>query len=190
MKVICLCFFSLITSLLIANEGNPKELHLESFANKSIHQRKVLYTEQSPSVQSRLWKQQLEASLFTEDLDDIQIDFILYVSSLIENGLLMHDKSDSLYDLKVEKTVANLEEKAVELFPKDQLIRIFVSLGGPDTDHLDTHQSSKLDACQCSTESDFCGLFSNCIRYGPFICFVTPAGCGFLWRYGCNGLCS
>jgi len=49
-------------------------------------------------------------------------------------------------------------------------------------------------SCECSTESPYCGAGSitapsySCIRR-PAQCTRTTWGCGFLFTYGCNGLC-
>jgi hypothetical protein len=40
-------------------------------------------------------------------------------------------------------------------------------------------------SCQCSTESDWCGLTSRCTGTGS--CNTTESGCGTLWSYPCNG---
>jgi hypothetical protein len=40
--------------------------------------------------------------------------------------------------------------------------------------------------CGCSTDSDFCALWTACAS-GK--CRETQSGCGFLWSYRCNGLC-
>lgn len=40
-------------------------------------------------------------------------------------------------------------------------------------------------ACQCSTQSDWCPLYSRCT--GTESCSATQSGCGTLWSYPCNG---
>ncbi len=41
--------------------------------------------------------------------------------------------------------------------------------------------------CSCSTESDYCFGFSDCVSNGD--CNEGKVACGFAWRFVCNGLC-
>jgi len=44
----------------------------------------------------------------------------------------------------------------------------------------------KLSTCECSTESDYCPIWSYC---GGAACTKTSSGCGTFWRYPCDGAC-
>jgi hypothetical protein len=40
--------------------------------------------------------------------------------------------------------------------------------------------------CGCSQESDWCGMYENCVSIG---CKETANGCGTLWWHSCDGKC-
>jgi hypothetical protein len=190
MKTLSTCIFTIFSLLAFANESHQKEITLEDHASKSLDQRRADYGSYSPALRSSLWKQHFEVTLFTEDLDEIQVDFVLYMISLIENGFLMHDQSDPLYDLKVLKTAGILLETAEELFTRDQIHRIFATLGSTHPNHLEIQTSQKLDPCQCSSISNTCGGTSSCFKADRFACFPVAIGCGFTGIFPCDGFCT
>lgn len=42
--------------------------------------------------------------------------------------------------------------------------------------------------CSCSTSSDYCGVTWDCETIVP--CYDSDYGCGTIWLYGCDGLCT
>jgi hypothetical protein len=162
---------------------------LEHFSLKSIAQRKAEYKEFNPFVKSNLWKHHFEKVLMSEDLNETQVDLILYIMKLLDNGLLMVDETDSLYELKVRGVIDQLKIQINDVFGPDQIPKIFWTLG--DYDHLGSEPASEVRVpdCNCYTPNDYCYRDWYCIYVGKFRCIRQSWGCGTLWIEPCDGLC-
>lgn len=161
----------------------------EYFSSLTVSERKSVYPELPTKIKTTLWMNHLEQKIAENDFNETQVAFILYWMDLLENGFLEHQKDDLLYDLKVEKPMAALKEKALELFSAEEVFLIFMMIGpyNPDEGVEATYSSKFIPECNCRW---FCWP-TNCIKKPGNLTFCRLADglCGWGGTEACDGLC-
>lgn len=77
-------------------------------------------------------------------------------------------------------TLEELKDASIAAFGRDTARKLFGTIG---PEPIETFGQ----ACECSTESDWCAVV--CIYDGRDRCIHLTRGCGFLHDYPCNGCC-
>jgi hypothetical protein len=136
------------------------------------------------------WKVKLAVTLASLNLDKQKQDFILEAISLLENESVQYSSSD----IKTQNLLDEFMKRALEVFPKEQVYRIFISLIGeappcslanqktaPATTNLEGN-------CNCRS-SFYCSEYvvkDTACKRG---CSLTPDGCGLFGSQSCVGQC-
>jgi hypothetical protein len=150
-----------------------------------IEQRKEIYGLLPAQMQSDVWTFHLESFLLDHpDLNSEQRAVVFEAIGLIQSGVLAPDGS-----------LLHLETRARATLPPDLMDAAFLELGPQSTVNNAKLISRALADCECSTVSDYCCFMDcptsptpKCAR-GRKSCTLVASGCGFLWQYGCNGIC-
>lgn len=151
-----------------------------------VEQRKQIYELLPVTMQGDLWAFHLET--FLSDHPELNADqraVFFEALGVIQSGALTPDAS-----------LQHLELRARAALKPDLIDLAFLELGPPDSFTANAKLIARPDAdCECSTVSDYCCFLDcptsptpKCAR-GRRICSLVPTGCGFLWQYGCNGVC-
>jgi hypothetical protein len=172
------------------NVGKLPQKYDEVVAHAPAY-RRAIFEASSPAVRSELWVEQLRRNRGAQ-LSTAQrsvVDRVLALASKVSTF-----SNDSATRTAIRPDVSALRDAAGQVFERDQVYSMFVSLGpalqpgvvGP----------MACDICECSTEDDWC---SSPARYCRQIecslecnqshgceCFSL---CGFLNHYECNGYC-
>ncbi len=150
------------------------------------------------------------------NLNEWQKEVIWSAMSLATPDYFGVRSSDPDWKAKVREPSRSLEDQIVNAFSLEDATKIFAMLGddadlanssapvwlksinykplsdsGPYKPWMHNRfarQDYDLErgACGCSTESDYCPMWSSC---GGGNCDTTGDGCGTLWSYPCNGAC-
>lgn len=167
---------------------NPRTAVIAQYARMAalpIEQRKEIYGLLPVQMQSDVWTFHLESFLLDHpDLNAEQRGVVFEAVGLIQSGVLAPDAS-----------LQHLEARARAALPPDMMDAAFLKLGPQRVVTSAKLIPRALSDCECSTVSDYC-CFTDCptsptpkCARGRKTCTLVASGCGFLWQYGCNGIC-
>jgi len=181
-----------------------------------IKLRKAAFRNLSPSDKSGLWRTHLALFFVkVGDLNEWQRQVILSAISMATSDYFAVTSSDPAWRTKVREPARQLEQQIANAFPLEDAAKIFATLGDDaevaksgasvlfKTINYNTRSHSgsyrqwttmrireqdlMLErSCSCSTESDYCSIWSSCNGGG---CSSTESGCGTFWSNPCNGAC-
>ena len=178
---------------------NPRAAVATTYAQLSTQRlmdRKALYATLPASMQSDLWA--LHLSYFLEEQQDLtpaERSLVFEALGLVEAGLLEMPRSSPAsissaaeFDRHVRQLGSRRVFDALTLLGGPE-IHIAVKAHGMETDWLPG------DNCECATGWDLCcfgdcptSTTPNCHPSGRPWC-IAVHGCGWLWRYDCDGIC-
>jgi hypothetical protein len=153
-------------------------------------ERDNFYKNSSSEDKKMMWKVKLAVSLATQDFDKSKQDFVLEGISLLGNELLYSSVPDS----KIQIVLDEFQKKALLLFPKEQVYKMFVSLfGNPpvcSVDQKDLVLPTITQDYNCNCTSSFwCSEYVQSKTACKRGCTATTSGCGILGGSACSGAC-
>jgi hypothetical protein len=154
---------------------------LIEFDRLSTSRRKAVYDRLGDDVRARLWVDHLTRVLSTDSsLNAAQRAFL---SATIQRAP-EYTGNPVLARQAIERD--SVRQRAVAIFSREQVSRIFATLGSSESESSATPDDANSSGCQCSITSDFClgGAICN-----PGGCPPTTNGCGLFWCYPCVGYC-
>jgi hypothetical protein len=156
----------------------------ENISDMSLAQRRAFYGSLALEDRQALWIQHISrAALGAPGLSGAQLDFLNRVLKMLEAGELLaasHREPNALRALEVE-------QEARQLWDREGVFRIFATLGAAPNDPKGTFTPEAF-LCECSVQSDWCLIGGSDCR-SSYSCSKTSVGCGWLWKYSCDGLC-
>jgi hypothetical protein len=182
----------------------------------SLRKRRAAFRNATNIDRSNLWRMHLAMFFLKRELTELQKQVILSGMSLATPAYFAVRSTDADWNAKVREPSYLLEQQILNAFDLHDAAKIFATLGddgesakssalvllkninykplsdsGPYKQWAHTRvsrQDMELErsSCQCSTDSDYCPIWSAC---GPGSCAQTGDGCGTLWNYPCNGAC-
>jgi len=161
----------------------------------------------TPNQRQTLWIEKLE-NVLKLDWTEQENHHIQSMLELIKDNLFFFSNERDQEELdKVEVELYKWTEYAQEELDWDKTL-LYAIVGTPEvlsTDKTIKTSASNLSSplklkslseeegyrikCSCSTNSDWCGIYSFCYE---LLCdeeLNGPIGCGTIWLYKCNGLC-
>lgn len=150
----------------------------ESISFPTMLERRRFFREASPTNRSDIWKVQMAYYLATDKLNRQQQDFILEVISLsTPEGFVFPSSKDEAKNTS-RKTLDDLREKALDLFSREEIFKIFMSLGRAEEKPSlkDGSTQNVRPECGCTW---WCSPCHRCDTGG---CDSTTSGCG--WTLG------
>jgi hypothetical protein len=181
-----------------------------------IKLRKAAFRNVSASDKSALWRTHLALFFVKRgDLNEWQREIILSAISVATPDYFAVTPGDPAWKTKVREPSRQLEQQIANAFGLEDAAKIFATLGDDaevaksgasvlfkninynTRSHSGSYrqwttirlreQDLMLErSCSCSTESDYCSIWSSCNGGG---CSSTESGCGTLWTNPCNGAC-
>lgn len=181
-----------------------------------LKKRRAAFRYLSPNDRSDLWKTHLVLFLVKRpELTELQKETILAAMALATSEYFGVRSSDPAWKFKVQEPSRLLERQISTAFSLEDATTIFATLGddaefakssatvllksinyqplsdsGPykrGANSSTSEQEMMLEgSCSCSTESDYCPIWSSCTGGG---CSGSENGCGTLWNHPCNGAC-
>ncbi len=145
------------------------------------------YTSEDKKI---FWKVKLATTLASLNLDKEKQDFILEAISLLENESV---QASSL-DIKTQNLLDEFLKRALEMFPKQQVYRIFISLTGEAPPCSSANQKTApvttnlAGSCNCRS-SFYCSEYVNSDTSCRGGCNPTSSGCGIFGFSSCTGVC-
>jgi hypothetical protein len=168
---------------------NPRSAVVAQYSRMAalpIEQRKEIYGNLPVQMQGDVWTFHLESFLLDHpDLSPEQRAVVYEALGLIQSGALIPDES-----------LRHLELHARAALSAELVDAAFLALGPRAAPLISAKLIPRsLSDCECSTVSDYCCFMDcptsptpKCVR-GRKSCTLVSSGCGFLWQYGCNGIC-
>jgi len=165
----------------------------QDISNLSMSKRRDVLEKLSAAEKSNLWKLHFTLHLVKiAQLSNQQMKIIIEAISILTPELYEIPKDDLEWEAKVNRPIQLFSSRAVSVFSKDEIAKIFSNFGGKTNsskdDTKDNH-TELLDArCNCSRQWADCSGLSQC----GGLCSVPPGGgsCGFGGLYVCNGICT
>ena len=151
-----------------------------------LQYRRAIFRESTPAVRSQLWTQQLTRYRAAHpELTAGQTDVLDQALKLASDESTF--AMDGAGQPEVHQRFADLQTSAIREFGQDSTYALFAMLG-PDSESYTsrTLMGTQLADCGCSKDSPLCGRGQQC--WDPHGCNYRT-GCGWFWRYGCDGVC-
>lgn len=139
--------------------------------------RKVILQELRPADRARLWSEHIDRR--TAELTSMsaeQTGVVQGVRDLLADKRSFTEAWRDAYSLEAHK------DASIAAFGPETARKLFGTIGPEPIDPFG-------QACECSTESDWCSSICLYDGYVPRRCIHLTAGCGFLLDYPCNGCC-
>lgn len=142
--------------------------------------RRAIHARLSPTAQRQLWMEHLSRYRAAHpDLDPRQ-------RAVLSKAIATASKPATFESaLAPDEALDRLGTIAIEAFGKQQARGLLATLGSVPSPA--SHCPTLPDACECSTQSDYCSV--ACRYDGNNTCLHTNKGCGTFWQYPCNGCC-
>ncbi len=173
--------------------GNQEDVEmLKKYQNiskfASMGKRKEFFVNSSSAEKSDSWKVHLAYSIVKfPELNKEQKEIILDLISLVKPELYDIEKDSEEWQVKVEKPIQMLSNRALEAFSKEVGLQIFLKLGGETSSTLFSGDKiSRRAQCDCSQGSIPACWYEYCVNS---LCVASDSGCGVLWVSRCNGSC-
>ena len=167
------------------------------------------YRTESQDMRAKLWVLHLQDFMANNpDLTGTQRSLVYETIGIATSHSTLFDQ-DLSRDAATNTMLAELQNRAALLFSGETLVAGFFQLGnsgrvGTNDEivprfRIETLQRKPLlptltADCECAVDSDYtCGSGSPTGPYGicrAARCTDTNCCCGFLWMFGCDGLCS
>jgi hypothetical protein len=180
-------------------EANKERLPTtyEGLSRFSVTYRRAIFGTLPADIKSRLWRQHFHVYLANHpNLAPAQIAIVREMHALASPEFFARRSDDAKRNgatdrLRAEddRRLAELEERAAELFSNHELTALMAYLGPAEEERQLQDSNNPLPmgiACECSTSSDWCASGYDCWHAS---CDVIRDACGSWWSYDCNGLC-
>jgi len=176
-----------ISSLNTASRKTDKNL-LAKFPPQN---QRLIYNLLTATEKSDLWAYHLVEGCAQINANKVQKQFIESLVSRFTADFFNQTILNEGY------SIIKLSQEANKLFTKDEYVYLFFTLEANYKTFLTNYHregdqeqdfgSLDKSKCGCSTKSDFCTGVLHC---APADCITSSAGCGFLFFFSCNGICS
>lgn len=162
---------------------------LDEMATLDRGEQRFAFAAISPELRADLWRSHIERYLDQNrgELDRAQVAVLESAAKVVGPRLFQTPEGDPAYAQLVKRPLEKLSAQAYAAFSDEQIAVIFYQLG-PNGERAAT----KMGSCNCDHSFDCRGPYNingHCIKFG-FNCLPVNYGCGFLWLFGCEGLCS
>ncbi|SDH59642.1 hypothetical protein SAMN05421505_118131 [Sinosporangium album] len=175
-----------VGSWIAANRGRLPKTYGE-FSQHTMPYRRAIFTQLDPGTQSRLWLEHFAEYRRTHPGVSPEQDRVLaaWEARVKDVSTFVVPVAD------IQDEIERLRRETVDAYGFDEAYALIATLGP-----VDPAESAKttsptavaIEACKCSTFSDWCRGASYCIRIT--YCGWEPRGCGTLFIHPCNGWCS
>lgn len=159
-----------------------------------LEYRKAIFINLTPKQKVNVW---------TDRLGKVAGNIKLTKKQHVLLDKFIKDLSPAVYDKNIERGLSISDKTLKSIFGETLAGNIFASLSpiqvlkenqtrsivfGIDGIHQKSAETSVIEDCECSTESDYCGL-QDCEKPGWPPCWDSTTGCGTAWIYPCDGMC-
>lgn len=159
-----------------------------SFTRHTMPYRRAIYDELAPNIKSRLWTDHLAQFRRSHpNMSAKQREVLAALEAHVSNEDTFRAPTGS-----AEKDGGRLGSEIMDAFGRNEAIALVGTLGPTDPATSATEEevvraaSTLMVDCECSTMSSYCPIWCS----GVPSCTVSYSGCGFLWQYACNGMCT
>lgn len=159
----------------------------------SVPERKEVFRNDSANNKSNLWRVHLAFHLAKQPgLNSRQMEIILEVITFATPELYEIPIDSPEWRVKVHEPIQLFTSRALEVFSRNEIVKIFSNLGGKKPslrDNIAPEGGIVPDGlCNCSRQWADCEGITFCTG----MCEVPPGGgggCGFMDWYNCDGKC-
>ncbi|MCA2176447.1 bacteriocin fulvocin C-related protein [Nonomuraea glycinis] len=143
--------------------------------------RRAIYAELDQSARAQLWSEHFaQYRLAHPNLSAKQQKILGHLEALAKDTSVFGKSST-----RTEKDDETLKQEAIEAFGRDEAGALLATLGPVEP----TSQAQALLVdCECSVQSNWCGVIWPCSALPS--CTASWSGCGTLYRYPCDGMCT
>jgi len=181
------------------NYSQLKSMNRQEILNLKGEYQMAAYRTLSPEKRAALWKLKLDEVLKLK-WSPMEYKHIALLANGISTNWFLDSTNNSKYESIMAKSFvhewAMYGKKSIG-WSNEMIESIAMRLDTPISSNgylLESFDLTKTDAgdpkpvrCKCSSEDDWCSFGSRC---GSSVCTETMLGCGLLFMYDCDGMCS
>lgn len=156
----------------------------EELCSLPLNERKEKYRELDDITKGAVWVCHLERFLQKGEISVKAEECVFYLINMLESVDVFSGRNNTLYELRILNPIQSVYESLKEELGQQVAYNLLSILGDPAPSYENSLKFTK--KCNCNTDTDFCWP-TTCRSKS---CTFSSSGCGVLWLYGCNGICS
>jgi hypothetical protein len=165
----------------------------DEFSAYNLTYRRAIYRELEPAARRRLWAEHVARFRRSHSsLTPQQAAALEKLDAQVAQSQTFRIQAAEAADPREEQ----LRDELIAAFGEEKAIAL-VAVLGPAEPRAAAETSPSGDvgvqvACECSRQSDYCSYpaISGWVCSGRPSCTASWDGCGWLWRYACDGMCT
>lgn len=182
----------------LRNAAGRVEAAYDGLSSLNDVERQSAFRQLPAAMQDDVWMFHLERFLNAhEDLTDDEQALIYAAIGFLATGPAGMSHSDPSWQARVGRPLGDLERRARTSCRHWVARQAFARLGpdkASESPHgLRAHPNagrSLFGPCTCSVDHDWCCILPTCPEKCTGVsCDVSTEGCGFLWKFPCDGMC-